>query len=187
MSYKSLAAEPLPELSRDLCLTRPAVLVNPQLRILALGLLQYFVTLVRKSAALDQLSMNWGQRYRCSTTLLVAGVTWCLVFPPVFSSSWMPRGGIETGTPMAQVPWANSPPDCAHTTERQAGQLPYRLLVSTVTPCTETSTSPEEASVTLSTSSPRRTVNRTPSWAGSLRIEAISGAPALTGSITAAN
>ncbi|MBV8129983.1 MAG: hypothetical protein JO114_20225 [Planctomycetaceae bacterium] len=46
-------------LSLDLSLTRPAVLVNSQLRMLVLDLLQYFVTLVRKSAALDHLSMNW--------------------------------------------------------------------------------------------------------------------------------
>ena len=52
-------AEPLPKLSLDLSLTRPAVLVNSQLRMLVLDLLQYFVTLVRKSAALDHLSMNW--------------------------------------------------------------------------------------------------------------------------------
>jgi hypothetical protein len=92
---KSGGAEPLPKLSLDLSLTRPAVLVdlpgisanagengprpvrrprnpgmlapkngravlvNSQLRMLVLDLLQYFVTLVRKSAALDHLSMNW--------------------------------------------------------------------------------------------------------------------------------
>ena len=56
---KSGGAEPLPKLSLDLSLTRPAVLVNSQLRMLVLDLLQYFVTLVRKSAALDRLSMNW--------------------------------------------------------------------------------------------------------------------------------
>ena len=56
---KSGGAEPLPKLSLDLSLTRPAVLVNSQLRMLVLDLLQYFMTLVRKSAALDHLSMNW--------------------------------------------------------------------------------------------------------------------------------
>ena len=56
---KSGGAEPLPKLSLDLSLTRPAVLVNSQLRMLVLDLLQYFVTFVRKSAALDHLSMNW--------------------------------------------------------------------------------------------------------------------------------
>ena len=56
---KSGGAEPLSKLSLDLSLTRPAVLVNSQLRMLVLDLLQYFVTLVRMSAALDHLSMNW--------------------------------------------------------------------------------------------------------------------------------
>ena len=42
---KSGGAEPLPKLSLDLSLTRPAVLVNSQLRMLVLDLLQYFVTI----------------------------------------------------------------------------------------------------------------------------------------------
>ena len=37
---KSGGAEPLPKLSLDLPLTRPAVLANPQLRMLVLDLLQ---------------------------------------------------------------------------------------------------------------------------------------------------
>lgn len=52
---KSGGAEPLPKLSLDVSLTRPAVLVNSQLRMLVLDLLQYFVTLVHKSTALDHL------------------------------------------------------------------------------------------------------------------------------------
>ena len=56
---ESGGAELLPKLSLELSLTRPAVLVNSQLRMLVLDLLQYFVTLVHKSAALDHLSMNW--------------------------------------------------------------------------------------------------------------------------------
>jgi hypothetical protein len=51
-------AEPLPKHSLDLSLTSPAVLANSQLRMLVLDLRQCFVTLVRKSAALDHLSMN---------------------------------------------------------------------------------------------------------------------------------
>ena len=42
---KSGGPEPLPKLSLDLSLTRPAVLVNSQLRMLVLDLLQYFVTI----------------------------------------------------------------------------------------------------------------------------------------------
>ena len=81
---------------------------------------------------------------------------------------------------MALVPRSNSPPEFAHTTERPApATLP--LAREHGLALRETVTSPEEASVTLSTASPRRTVNRTPSWAGSLRIEAMQGALGLDG------